>query len=177
MKKLIAFIAALALVSTLAGCSLEIKKPEILNNESGEAAVNDDTVTEETGYLCSAEFYEGSYYEYLDPYDEMRWMNGLTVHIENMDEYGFDIYVTDDSPEKGGEVILDRRRAEFASTGYEAVCNADPETTILEGDSVIRIFLIETGKPAAVTALVLSGFEPCQWEVFVNNTIPEHQFN
>lgn len=171
MKKLTAFIVTLALAFTSVGCSLEIKKPEILKNETK------DKVSEDTNFSCSAEFYEGSYYEYLDPYDEMRWMNGLTVHIENMDEHGFDIYVTDDSPEKGKEVILERRRAIFASTGYEAVCEADPETDILKETSVIRIFLIETGKPAAVTALVLSGFEPCRWKVFVNNTIPGHQFN
>ena len=106
---------------------MDIKEPEIFKNETMKDSIN-EPVTEESIYRCSGEFYEGSYYEYLDPYDQMRWMSGLTVHIENMDDYGFDIYVTDDSPDGGGKIILEQRRAEFAATGYEAVCKGDSES-------------------------------------------------
>lgn len=165
-KRSIILVAVAALFLT--SCALEIKKPDILEDETSEESLN---------HKCSAEFHEGSYYERSDPFDEMSWMNGRTVHIENLDEHGFDIFVTDDSPEGGGEVILERRRAVFEATGYEAVCKADPETDVFPEESVIRIFLIESGRPAAVTGLVLFGFEPCQWEVFLNNRVPGHEFN
>ena len=174
MKALKVYIIVLVTGLIIIGCSMEIRKPEIFKN--AEDSIK-EPVTEESLYKCSGEFYEGSYYEYLDPYDQMRWMSGLTVHIENMDDYGFDIYVTDDSPDGGGKIILEQRRAEFAATGYEAVCKGDSEPDYFEKDSQIRVFLIETGEPAAVTTLVLSGFEPCRWKLFVNNTIPGHQFN